>query len=521
MDARRVEQSRSCRPFDLINRRDRNQFSLPANQPVDALQYEVPRARDEGTWRRPHEEPWTTQLAQKIRNQFFKLKARICENYCKIYQSLIIVLLATSIFLALFQVITVIMNHYKRPVETSWHMVNPRTATIPAVSICFKYKLDEEKMTDTIGTRKSDIASKSTDPTVGMIINTTPGVDDLVDSCMILNHLSDPVPCSQMSTVGQSIIRNLNCFTWFSEGSWKRPKNETRLTYKIRFIEGEEWVSIKLKNLTTIRGDTIGISIHENHVPVQPDPGDLQFNEFHRTWYPNLLLSKVLLTWQLETRTRLQDPHAISCIDYNKTLETVQQILLKSNDYDVSALSSLELLSPVISSWLSEIYASQREFIDSCIGYSHAAQYNNHWPTNLLAQEMKQRNFFFDYWSTRNSSAHRGGKPDEHFLRANNYRDLCNRLFRYPDCVETTHSIRIITSKYENRPDNMDIALYVPTSFQKHLVETPGYEPSELIAFISGIWVLWVGFSVLAGVGPFLSTVSLLFSLLKRIINMM
>ena len=498
MDARRVEHNRNRISFNRINRRVLNQSLYPPIQPLSPVQYEVPRPLDEGTWRRPHKKPLTTQLAQKIRRPRFKLYTWICNNRYKILSLLIQALIATSsIGFGLFQVMTLIMKDNERTGESSLQIVEPTTAKIPAVSICFEYKIDEEKMRDAIEARKKVTASKLTDPTVGMIINTTPGVDDLVDSCVILNHLNVPVPCSQMSTVRQAIVRNLKCFTWFSHGSWQSKNNNTPPEYRIRL--DKEWVLIKLKNLSTIEGDTIGISIHENHVPVQANLADPQFIEVCRSWYPDSMLSKVTLTWRLDKLVKLpaQKPHARGCINYKETQETVEQILLKSNDYDVSVLSSFDRSSPVIlQTWFTTVYASRRELIDSCIGYFYATQYHDHWPSNLLAQERKQGNFILDYRTRRNLSTHRESRPSERFLETNNYRLLCRRLFRYPECEKTTHSIRILTNKYENRPDNMDIALYVPTDIQKHLVEMPIYESGELVAISSSHWAFWIGIPV-------------------------
>lgn len=506
MESRRMKQSKNSLSYNGINRGELNQLPYPPDESSNIFQYTTPRPVTDVTM------PWHQQRSTKSRftrrlyNSLYYLKDSISTNRYKILSFIIKLLIASSsIGYALYQATILILSYSARPVEISLQIVNPTTAKIPAVSLCFEYKLDQVKMKDTIETRKKVTASKLTDPTVEIVINTTPGVDDLIESCEILNHLNEPVSCSQMSTVRQSITRKLKCFSWFTHGSWKSPENETRITYKIRSIRNQEWVLIKLKNLTSLQSDTIGIGIHENHVPVQPDLANPEFTEVRRTWYPDALLSKVTLTWELNNLTRLPKPYASGCIDYKKSQETVEQILLKSNDFDVGVLNFFDRSAPAISTWLTTVYASQRELIDSCIGYSYATRYNDHWPSNLLAHETKQRNFFIETAFTNNATTNiEDNKISKRILEAANDRRLCNRLFRYPECIETSHTISLRTSHYENSPDNMEIALYVPTDTQTHMVQVPKYESREIVAIISGIFSFWIGISAMEVILPIL-----------------
>lgn len=481
----------------------RSTFNFNSYSP-EILRYRTPRPSDDHFARRSRR----NFSSDKTTNPILKWPAKMY-NQIKEDKLILARFFVKSIFFivfvgyAFFQAIQLLISFAQNPVEISLEIQTPTNLTIPAVSVCFEYNLNNEKLSETIETRKKVSASTQADPTVEVIINTTPSVDDLVESCLVLNGNIKQVKCSELSNVRQFITKKNKCFTWFSYGSWKLPENETKATYGIRAIKNKEWLLIKLKNLTMIKNDIVGIGIHENHVPIVPDLADPQFTEVIRTWYSDALVSRVTLTYEASSMSRLPSPYPSKCIDYKSSKETVAQILDKLKDESV--LRHFDRSGHLIATWMSTVYSSHRELIDSCIGYLYSARSDDHWPSLLLASEKQQKDFFVSYASSSKLQAN----ITENILQAANERRLCNRLFPFPECNEVTYTIQIKTTHYDDT-DTMEIALYAPTGTQMHMKQVPKYESREIIAVISGIFSFWVGISavsLLTPIAPFLAKI--------------
>lgn len=478
------------------------------NYSPDSLHYRTPRAVVEDQYSR-HKQVRTSNeskpsdgLVSWPRKLYNKIKA---DKLILIRFFIKGVFFVVFVGYAFYQAIVLLISFAQNPYEISLEIQTPTNLTLPAVSVCFEYNLNYEKLAETIETRKKMSASKRLDPTVEVVINTTPNVDDLVESCTVLDGNAKPVKCTELTTVRQSINKKNKCFTWFSHGAWKPPENETKATYRIRAIKNREWLLIKLKNLTTIKGDTVGIGIHENHVPIVPDLADPQFTEVIRTWYPDALVSRVTLTYEASSMTRLKDPYPDKCIDYKKSQAPVSEILDKLS---VSGDKKyFDKSGHLISNWLSDVYASHRELVDSCIGYLYADRSENHWPPMLLASKGQQKDFYVSYANNIELPA---SNQSENIIQAAHERRLCNRLFPFPECKEITYTIQIKTTHYDNTPNNMEIALFAPTGTQMHMKQVPKYESREIIAVISGIFSFWVGISavsLLTPIAPFLAKI--------------
>lgn len=199
---------------------------------------------------------------------------------------------------AIIQAFFVTRSYLRFQTTTNVLIKNPEQTELPALSICFFYKMPE--------LRFEGYPIERSSMTLGQINASLPTWDDYVMSCEVLNGDYEFQDCLEVTTnFNQFLSLYSKCYTLFQDQHPSIIFNKNSV--------GSKWLINVMLNVSRIYTNNIGVYLTHSSSDLDDSLGDPSFVQFDSYNY-----NRASLTFERTWIKTLPWPYSTACFDYEK-----------------------------------------------------------------------------------------------------------------------------------------------------------------------------------------------------------